>query len=169
MSKNLTNKLNSALASGELFEYVDSSLSVAQVLIKLGYAKKGQYTSIVKQFLEDNELDTTHFTANGKPALKFEKRQCLCCGSIFTTEMRPSNEQVTCSRACSNTYFRTKDGASSYRERALRHYGCICNACGFTNLLALEVHHIDKNRDNNSIDNLVVLCANCHRITHGAE
>jgi hypothetical protein len=169
MSRLLLSKLNNTLASGELFQYVDDCLSVAQVLSKLGYAKKGQYISIVKEFLGDNEIDTSHFTVNGKPPLKFEKRQCLCCGSTFTTEMRPSNDQVTCSRACSNTYFRTKDGASTYRERALRHYGCTCNACGFTNLLALEVHHIDKNRENNSLDNLVVLCANCHRITHGSE
>lgn len=166
MSKVLINKLEQTLASGELFEYVDACLSTAQVLKALGYAKKGQYISIVKKFLDDNEIDTAHFTINGLPALKFEKRECLCCGNLFTTEARNSNEQVTCSRACSNTYFRTKDGASTYRSRALKHYGCKCSVCGFENILALEVHHIDKNRDNNSIENLKVLCANCHRIIH---
>lgn len=169
MSKVLINKLEQTLFSGELFEYVDTSLSTAQVLNKLGYAKKGQYISIVKQFLEDNELDISHFTINGIPPLKFEKRECVCCGTMFSTEVRISNKQVTCSRACSNTYFRTKDGASTYRTRALKHYGCKCNICGFDNILALEVHHIDKNRENNSIENLKVLCANCHRITHGSE
>lgn len=169
MSKVLMSKLNNALVYGEIFSYVDDSLSVAQVLNKLGYAKKGQYISIVKQFLEDNEIDTSHFTNNGSPPLKFEKRECVCCGSAFTTEVRNSNKQVTCSRACSNTYFRTKDGASTYRARALKHYECKCSICGFDNILALEVHHIDKNRDNNSIENLRVLCANCHRITHGSE
>lgn len=166
MSKILINKLEQSLVSGNLFEYVDTSLSTAQVLNKLGYAKKGQYISIVKQFLEDNEVDISHFTVNGIPSLKFEKRECVCCGSIFTTEVRDSNKQVTCSRSCSNTHFRTKEGATTYRSRALRHYGCICSVCGFSNILALEVHHIDKNRDNNSIENLKVLCANCHRIIH---
>jgi hypothetical protein len=166
MSKVLINKLEQTLASGVLFEYVDTSLSTAQVLNALGYAKKGQYISIVKNFLDDNEIDTAHFTVNGVPALKFEQRECACCGSTFTTEIRKSNKQVTCSRACSNTYFRTKDGASTYRTRALNQYGCVCSICGFSNVLALEVHHIDKNRENNSIENLKVLCANCHRITH---
>ena len=169
MSKILMSKLNNALVYGEIFNYVDDSLSVAQVLNKLGYAKKGQYITIVKQFLEDNEIDTSHFTINGIPPLKFEQRKCVCCGSMFTTEVRDSNKQVTCSRACSNTYFRTKDGASTYRTRALKHYGCKCAICGFDNILALEVHHIDKDRENNSISNLKVLCANCHRITHGSE
>lgn len=166
MSKVLLKKLDQTLASGELFEYVDASLSTAQVLYKLGYSKKGQYISIVKSFLDDNEVDTSHFTVNGIPQLRFEKRVCVCCGNTFTTEVRDSNKQVTCSRSCSNTYFRTKDGASTYRDRALKHYGCVCSSCGFSNILALEVHHINKNRDNNSIDNLKVLCANCHRLAH---
>lgn len=166
MSKVLLSKLNEKLLSGELFEYVDSSLSTAQVLSKLGYSKKGQYVSIVKAFLDDNEIDTFHFTINGIPPLKFENRVCPCCESTFTTELRASNKQITCSRSCSNTYFRTRDGATTYRERALKHYGCICSSCGFSNVLALEVHHIDKNRDNNSIENLKVLCANCHTLTH---
>jgi len=167
MSKILINKLSQAIESGSLFEYVDTSLSVAQVLNKLGYANKGQYNTIVKQFLDENELDTSHFTINGQERLKFEKRKCLCCGDSFTTEARDSNKQVTCSRACSNTYFRTRDGAHTYRTRALKHYGCKCAVCGFDNILAIEVHHIDKNRQNNSIENLKILCANCHRVEHG--
>jgi hypothetical protein len=166
MSKVLINKLEQTLASGVLFEYVDRSLSTAQVLNKLGYAKKGQYISIVKTFLCKNEIDISHFTINGIPPLKFDSRICPCCGNSFSTELRASNKQVTCSRACSNTYFRTRDGATTYRDRALKHYGCICASCGFSNILALEVHHIDKNRDNNSIENLKVLCANCHTLTH---
>ena len=27
----------------------------------------------------------------------------------------------------------------------------------------LEVHHIDENRDNNDISNLIILCPICHR------
>lgn len=169
MSKNLLKKLNSALDTGELLSMVDSSLAVAQVMQKLGFAKKGQYISITRQFLLDNEIDISHFTPNGRPLVPKITKTCPVCSSQFKTEPRNDSEQVTCSRSCSNTYFRTKEGASTYRERALRHYGEKCASCGFTNLLALEVHHIDKNRDNNSLDNLVVLCANCHRITHGSE
>jgi len=167
MSKNLTNKLFDTLESGDLFIYVDDSLAIAQVLSKLGFSNKGQYGQIVRQFLHDNEIDTSHFTPNGRPLVPKIKKICPVCNSKFKTEPRKESEQITCSRSCSNTYFRTKDGASSYRDRALKHYGCKCQKCGFNNVLALEVHHIDKNRENNSIDNLAVLCANCHRIEHG--
>ena len=30
----------------------------------------------------------------------------------------------------------------------------------------LEVHHIDGNRDNNILDNLIILCANHHSKVH---
>lgn len=58
-------------------------------------------------------------------------------------------------------------GKYNYRSKALNNFGAVCNRCGFTNILALEVHHKDKNRDNNDISNLEVLCCNCHSIEHG--
>ncbi len=41
-----------------------------------------------------------------------------------------------------------------------------CEHCGFVALhpCQLDVDHIDGNSDNNSPDNLQVLCANCHRL-----
>jgi len=30
----------------------------------------------------------------------------------------------------------------------------------------LIVHHIDKNRNNNGIENLIWLCQNCHYLVH---
>lgn len=58
------------------------------------------------------------------------------------------------------------DGKYNYRQKALEIYGCKCQMCGFDNPLAIVVHHIDHNRNNNDIDNLIVLCANCHYIAH---
>lgn len=53
---------------------------------------------------------------------------------------------------------------NNYRLIALRHYSKQCSVCGWNeddNIL--EVHHIDENRQNNDIDNLIVLCPICHR------
>ena len=30
----------------------------------------------------------------------------------------------------------------------------------------LDMHHIDQNRENNVIDNLIMICPNCHRKKH---
>lgn len=56
---------------------------------------------------------------------------------------------------------------ADYRKLALGHYGGSCGRCGFDkNLAGLVVHHKDRNRSNNKIPNLEVLCANCHAIEH---
>ncbi len=39
-----------------------------------------------------------------------------------------------------------------------------CAVCGFRDLV--DLHHVDKNRDNNSIINLVGLCPNHHLLIH---
>ena len=173
MSKPLVAKLQASLDSGELFNIVDDCLANSQVLQKLGYSAKGQYTCIVKQFLLDNDIDISHFTPNGKPLVPKIEKVCPVCSSKFKTEPRSFGEQITCSRSCSNTYFRSGenhpsyvDGKTSYRNKALKEYGEKCSICGFEDKRSLEVHHIDKNRNNNELDNLVVLCANCHLITH---
>lgn len=168
MSKNLLNKLNTSLNNGELFKLVDDSLAVSQVMQKLGFSNKGQYISITKQFLLDNDVDISHFTPNGQPLISLIEKICPVCNSNFKTEPRKLKEQVTCSRSCSNTYFRTKDQPTlaTYRQKALSYYGCQCNRCGFSNLLALQVHHKDKDRNNNCLTNLEVLCSNCHLMEH---
>ena len=42
-----------------------------------------------------------------------------------------------------------------------------CNRCGYSAYPdILGVHHIDRNRDNNDLSNLEVLCPNCHSVEH---
>lgn len=83
--------------------------------------------------------------------------------------------KLFCSRICKDTaqnYMKEirpahyGDGEHSYREKAFRYYSAVCAECGYSNKAALEVHHIDKNRNNNEISNLEILCANCHTLKH---
>lgn len=58
-------------------------------------------------------------------------------------------------------------GESSYRavmERA--HILKACRLCKTQDFRVLAVHHIDKNRRNNSPENLAWLCHNCHFLVH---
>lgn len=174
MSKPLQAKFISTLEDLSLLQIVDDSLSASQVLFKLGYAAKGQYVSLLKQFLFDNEIDFSHWTSNGQPRIPLLEKKCIHCSNIFHCIARfDGKEQVTCSKGCSNSVFRSEennpnwiDGHSTYRIRALKHYNNKCNRCGFDNPKALEIHHKDKNRENNDISNLEVVCANCHTIEH---
>lgn len=64
-------------------------------------------------------------------------------------------------------HYGTSTGVHDYRNRAIKKYGNICNRCGYDkNIAAIVVHHKDRNRANTLIENLEVLCANCHAIEH---
>jgi predicted DNA-binding protein len=51
-----------------------------------------------------------------------------------------------------------------YREKAIEAYGEECDVCEATEQVV--VHHIDENRQNNSLDNLIPLCRSCHEKVH---
>ncbi len=58
-------------------------------------------------------------------------------------------------------------GKSCYRNISFRHYPKVCNRCGWNEYPeVLIVHHKDRNRDNNTKENLEVLCGNCHETDH---
>lgn len=55
------------------------------------------------------------------------------------------------------------NGNSSYRKEALKYYPNKCENCQYDeHKEILEVHHIDCNRENNDLKNLIILCPNCH-------
>lgn len=54
--------------------------------------------------------------------------------------------------------------SKNYRKKAFSNYPHLCLNCGWSeDEDILEVHHIDENRENNKIDNLMILCPTCHR------
>lgn len=58
-------------------------------------------------------------------------------------------------------------GTANYRKLAFESFEPKCNICGYNKYSAvLDVHHKDKNRENNDIDNLEFLCPTCHREVH---
>lgn len=62
-----------------------------------------------------------------------------------------------------------KSFEKSMRRRILEIRGNRCESCGITewegDSVTMQVHHIDGNRWNNELSNLMVLCPNCHALT----
>jgi len=60
--------------------------------------------------------------------------------------------------------------AGEYRSEALNHYAEKCAACGATTDLSwinsIHIHHIDADRTNGSLENLIPLCRTCHDDVH---
>ncbi len=52
----------------------------------------------------------------------------------------------------------------NYRKLAFEKYDPLCAHCGFGVPSVLEVTHLDGNRANNELSNLVILCPNCHKM-----
>jgi hypothetical protein len=54
-----------------------------------------------------------------------------------------------------------------YRDIAFRNKQKICERCDYSKIPeVLVVHHKDRNRENNNIENLEVLCPTCHSEEH---
>ena len=98
---------------------------------------------------------------------------CAHCG----TNMLSGLNKKTCSRACANKHRegmkykigRPKDKVSSLkalRKRLVASRGAMCEKCGFNISAILQVHHKDRNRNNNQLINLMLLCPNCHASEH---
>ena len=60
-----------------------------------------------------------------------------------------------------------KGGKYAYRQIAFREFEQKCNRCSYNEYIGiLKVHHKDRNRMNNQLSNLEILCPNCHDLEH---
>jgi HNH endonuclease len=106
-----------------------------------------------------------------------EWKTCTNCGKeVWKTRRvldRSVSGNVFCGRSCSQAYNNRarvgekhpnfNGGIGSYRQRALEVSDQACVSCGWSeDARVLQVHHIDENRRNNDLSNLVVLCPTCH-------
>lgn len=59
------------------------------------------------------------------------------------------------------------ESSRSYRKKAFRILPSRCNRCGYSEVPeVLQVHHIDRDRSNNQVENLEILCPTCHEVEH---
>jgi len=47
--------------------------------------------------------------------------------------------------------------------------GTKCERCGYKKYEILHVHHKNRNRNDNSMENLEIICPNCHYEEHYLE
>ena len=104
---------------------------------------------------------------------------CLRCNAVF--EQRTHGKvQKFCSRKCACCYraaqkrerYKAAGLYSNQREAktVLLSVLASCGSCGYDeHVEILEIHHKDRDRKNNSITNLELLCPNCHTWHHLQE
>lgn len=110
---------------------------------------------------------------NNRGVLRVKKTRsdtCAHCGKV--KETRQNKYCNACSEArVYNKVTDLEDAQSDFvRKRILiEQRGHQCENCGLTEwlgqLVTLELHHVDGDSDNNSEENLRLLCPNCHSQT----
>jgi hypothetical protein len=173
MSKNLKQHLEDSALN--LKEIVLNSNSFKEVANYLGYSEHGRNTKAIRKYLEITNISYSHFN---KSTIVLENRVCPYCSSIFTinSNIKKQVAKVTCSNKCANNYFSWKQGAKnikqgsgSYAERLTKYLydneqTPNCVVCGEADIL--DCHHVDEDRLNNDISNLVFLCPTHHASWH---
>lgn len=125
----------------ELEQFVKNSYSYAQVCEKVGYVG-GSGTRLIKEMIEYYQFDISHFKGQGWNKDNFNYERFRYGNNI-------------------------KSAAAIEAIVALRGHQCEC--CKLTTWLnepiTLELHHKDGDKLNNDLDNLQLLCPNCHSLT----
>ncbi len=93
---------------------------------------------------------------------------CFHCEKIFFGHA--AHKRKYCSKACVGKSIKSiwNPKFTTVRKK-MTNEGLIeeCSRCGFNEFpKILGIHHKDRNRENNSKNNLEVLCPNCHSIEH---
>jgi hypothetical protein len=131
---------------------VQNSTSIRQVLHQLSLKEAGGNYLTIKQKIKELGLDTSHFTGKAwNKGLKF----------------RPNPEKPLPELLVANSNYQSH----KLRKRLIREgfFEPKCHNCNLEEWLGapipLELEHVDGDRSNNQLENLTLLCPNCHAFT----
>ena len=130
---------------------VEESYSISQALMKLGLSPRGGNYKVFKKFQKLYNIDTSHFTGQGHMKGKKNNTLTKCLSEILVKDCEYSSNKLR----------------KRLIEEGIKEHKCEC--CGLTEWLGepipLELDHIDGDHYNNLIENLKILCPNCHAKT----
>lgn len=139
----------------DIFEdIVKESYSIAEVIRKIGLRVAGGNFNTISKYIQLYNIDVSHF--RGKTWNKGMSLTDYAAINKFDSILKKGSNIKTC----------------TLKERliaeGLKEYKCEgCGNCGIWmgKKMTLELHHINGDHFDNRLENLQILCPNCHSIT----
>lgn len=134
------------------------------------------YTSQVRKLLLSLGIKPRNHISAALPQVRLNT--CVICGTVFRPMGR--KDRKTCSKDCNSklmTEIQSGDKCSTWKGGRSQGYyqkvrrelkPDVCEVCGVTDA-RLDTHHIDRDRTNNTLENIQVLCVQCHAKRHYIE
>lgn len=136
----------------KLEEAVRNSLSITGVLRYLGIIPAGGNYRTIHRYIKEWDIDTTHFTGQ----LWNKGGHVVCSPAKSLNEILVDGSEYKSYRLAKRLL---KEGIKEHR----------CELCGNDEWMGrpipLELHHINGIHTDNRLDNLQLLCPNCHALT----
>lgn len=137
----------------DLKKAVENSLSISDVCRKVNIRPVGGNYKTIKNKLKEFNIDYSHFTGQGWNV-----------GDRFrqVNITKPTIELLVENSTYSSYKLKNRLLKDGFKEH-------ICECCKRTEwlggIIPLELHHIDGDNTNNKLNNLMLLCPNCHTFT----
>lgn len=135
-----------------LQQAVDDNLSLAGVFRSLGLKPTGGNYTYIKQKIDGYGISISHFTgAAWNTGLKFRPMKTFSMEDILVENSSYQSSKL-----------RLRLINEGYKEY-------VCEKCLLTEWMGfpipLELHHLNGIHDDNRLENLQILCSNCHSLT----
>lgn len=136
----------------EIEKFIKESFTIADVCRKCGWQPRGDNYKVIKRYIKEYNLDTSHFTG-----------QRVNIGN----RLNKHNEKNAIEYLTTNSYVKTSILKNKLFQEGLKEYKC--EKCGISEWngehISLQLHHINGDNSDNRLDNLQILCPNCHSQT----
>lgn len=145
-------RLTKKFTKEEMTNFISQSYSIADVCRLCGWKPIGGNYGVIKRYIKEYELDTSHFTGYR---------------TNIGNRLNLHKEKKAKEYLKKNSYIKLTTLRDKLVREGIKEYKC--EKCGISEWngeqISLQIHHINGDNTDNRIENIMFLCPNCHSQT----